>query len=72
MQKAVEQPRRRGRPPSENPFSELLQVRTTPEMIRRLDSIAAKRLDCPPVSQMVREAVAEFIEKQERALGNAP
>lgn len=58
--------KRMGRPPSENPFTDLLHVRITGEMSEWLDQIADSRLDKPTVTQLVREAIAMLIEEEQR------
>lgn len=56
-------PKRIGRPPSSNPHSEMLHVRITPAMAEWLDRISEDRLDEPSQAAIVREALAEFIER---------
>lgn len=55
--------KRIGRPPSNNPYSELLHIRITPEMAEWLDRISEYRLDQPSQAALVREALAEYIER---------
>ncbi len=64
MQQTV---KRMGRPLSNSPYSDLLHVRVTPNMIEWLDRIAEDRLDAPSQAALVREALAEFIEKYRRS-----
>lgn len=52
-----------GRPPSSNPHSALLHIRVTPDIVEWLDRIAENRLDQPSQAALVREALAEFIER---------
>ena len=52
-----------GRPPSSNPHTEMLHVRITPDMMEWMDHIAEDRLDVPTQAALVREALAEYIER---------
>lgn len=55
--------KRMGRPPSTSPHSELIHVRVTPSMTEWLDRISEDRLDEPSQAAIVREALAEYIER---------
>lgn len=59
--------KRIGRPPSESPYSDMLHVRITPDMSEWIDRISEDRLDRPTQAQIVREALAEFIERWRKA-----
>lgn len=59
--------KRIGRPPSSNPYTELIHVRVTPDMIEWLDRISEDRLDQPTQAALVREALAEYIERYRKA-----
>jgi len=59
--------KRIGRPPSDNPHSDMLHVRITPDMSEWIDRISEERLDRPTQAQIVREALAEFIERWRKA-----
>ena len=52
-----------GRPPSTNPHTEMLHIRITPGMMEWMGRIAEDRLDVPTQAALVREALAEFIER---------
>lgn len=57
-------PRKAGRPPSIAPFRRLLHVRISDEMDEWLSQIADARLDRPSVTQLVREALAQYIDRE--------
>lgn len=52
-----------GRPPSTNPHTEMLHVRVTPDMMEWMYRIAEDRLDAPTQAALVREALAEYVER---------
>lgn len=56
--------RKVGRPPSEAPFRRLLHVRISDEMDEWLTQISEARLDRPSVTQLVREALAQYIDRE--------
>ncbi len=55
-----------GRPPSDNPFNDLIHVRISAEMSEWLDQISENRMDKPSVTQLVREAIAALIESERK------
>lgn len=65
LQGSMEQSKKRmGRPPSDNPFNELLHVRISGEMSEWLDVIAESRMDKPTEAQLVREAIVMLIDSE--------
>lgn len=62
---STEQKPRLGRPVGSE-FPELIHIRISGEMSEWLDVISDDRLDRPTVTQLVREAIADYIEKYRR------
>lgn len=56
----------RGRPPGSGEQEHLLHVRISDAMKTGLESIRERRLDSPNLSALVREALAQYIERNQR------
>ena len=54
---------RMGRPPGQK-FPHLMHIRINDEMREALESIRDSRMDKPDITGLVREAVAQFIERE--------
>jgi len=65
--KSAPRPRTMGRPKSADPMERLVHVRLSGEMSVKLDAIREKRLDRPAMSTMIREALAQYIRREEGA-----
>ena len=57
--------RRLGRPKLDSGRTRLVHVRLTDELADRLEGVRRSRLDRPDISSLVREALAEFVQKEE-------